>query len=406
MDGTFVIVGAGQAASQAVDSLRREGFTGRMLLVGDEPELPYQRPPLSKKFLAGELDRERVYVRPRSFYEQNHCELLLGRRATGLDRVGHTLTLDDGTHLHYDKLLLATGSRPRLLRIPGAELGGVHYLRSLADVDAIRAEATAGKRAVIVGAGYVGLECAATCVKLGLEVTVLEMEDRVMSRVVAPEMSVFYTAEHVAHGVRILCNTLVSAFEGTGRVGAVVCRDGSRHPADLVIVGIGIVPNQELAQQAGIACDNGIAVDDRCRTSDPCVFAIGDCCSHPSHRYGRRIRLESVDNAFEQAKTAAANLCGKDVVHDKVPWFWSDQFDLKLQIVGLSQDYDQVVLRGDPAAKAFSCCYLRAGELVAVDAVNDARSFMGAKKLIAERAHPDPARLADLTVPIKESVAA
>jgi 3-phenylpropionate/trans-cinnamate dioxygenase ferredoxin reductase subunit len=237
-------------------------------------------------------------------------------------------------------------------------------------------------------------------------VTVLEMAPRVMSRVVAPEMSAFYQAEHALRGVDLRLNTTVSAFEGGARVTAVVCSDGSRVPADLVIVGIGIVPNVELAAEAGIACDNGIAVDEYCRTSDPKVYAIGDCCSHPSPHYGRRIRLESVDNAFEQAKTAAANICGRQVRHDKIPWFWSDQYDHKLQIVGLSQDYDRVVLRGDPASRAFSCCYLRGNVLLALDAVNQPRDFMTARKVIAERTPLDLARLADATQSLKDLGAA
>jgi 3-phenylpropionate/trans-cinnamate dioxygenase ferredoxin reductase subunit len=258
---------------------------------------------------------------------------------------------------------------------------------------------------VIVGAGYIGLECAASLVKLGLAVTVLEMADRVMSRVVAPEMSEFYAAEHRAHGVDVRLGQRVLAFEGSGRVAAVACDGGVRYPADLVIVGIGIVPNVELAAEAGIECDNGIAVDRHCRTSDPRVYAIGDCASHPSPRYGRRIRLESVDNAFEQAKTAAANLCGRAVVHDRVPWFWSDQFELKLQIVGLSQGYDRVILRGDHARRSFSCCYLQGDELIALDAVNQTKDFMAARKLIADRARFDLARLADPGIGLRESVA-
>jgi 3-phenylpropionate/trans-cinnamate dioxygenase ferredoxin reductase subunit len=288
--------------------------------------------------------------------------------------------------------------------VPGADLAGIHYLRTLADVDAIRAQLAAGKRAVIVGAGYIGLECAASLVKLGLSVTVLEMAERVMSRVVAPEMSAFYTGEHRAHGVAIRLNEQVVAFEGRGRVSAVRCADGTTHPADLVIVGIGILPNVGLAAEAGIACDDGIAVDGHCRSSDPYVFAIGDCCSHPSPRYGRRIRLESVDNAFEQAKTAAANLCGRELLHDKVPWFWSDQYELKLQIVGLAQGYERIILRGDPAGRAFSCCYLRDDELIALDAVNHVKDFMSARKLIAERACFDLARLADPAVALKDAV--
>ena len=359
---------------------------------------------LSKKYLSGEFERERLWLKPRSFYESHGVELKLGRRAIALDAAAQSVTLDDGAALGYDQLLLATGSRPRPLDAPGADLGGVHYLRSIADVDGIRAELGPGRRIVIVGAGYIGLECAASCAKLGHDVTVLEMAERVMSRVVAPEMSAFYSEEHAAHGVKIHCDTMVAALEGDGRVREVVCRDGSRYPADLVIVGIGIVPNVELARAAGIACDNGIAVDGHCRTSHAAVYAIGDCCSHPSPRYGRRIRLESVDNAFEQAKTAAANMCGRETVHDRVPWFWSDQYELKLQIVGLAQGYDRVVLRGDPSGKAFSCCYLRGRELLAVDCVNQARDFMAGKKVIAERPAMDLDRLADPAIPLREAV--
>lgn len=405
MDETVVIVGASHAAAQAVDSLRREGHTGRMLLVGDEPQLPYQRPPLSKKYLSGELPPERLWIRPAAFYEQQGCELMLGRRVTAIDRRAGTVALEDGTRLDYGRLLLATGSRARTCEVPGADLPGIHSLRTLGDVDAIRAGIASGRRVVIVGAGYIGLECAASLVKLGLAVTVLEMADRVMSRVVAPEMSEFYAAEHRAHGVDVRLGQRVLAFEGSGRVAAVACDGGVRYPADLVIVGIGIVPNVELAAEAGIECDNGIAVDRHCRTSDPRVYAIGDCASHPSPRYGRRIRLESVDNAFEQAKTAAANLCGRAVVHDRVPWFWSDQFELKLQIVGLSQGYDRVILRGDHARRSFSCCYLQGDELIALDAVNQTKDFMAARKLIADRARFDLARLADPGIGLRESVA-
>lgn len=404
MDDTFLVIGASHAAAQAVDSLRREGHAGRIVLVGDEPVLPYQRPPLSKKYLAGEMERDRLWIRPATFYEPLGVEFVLGRRAQRLDASRRRVELDDGSVIDYGRLLLATGSRARPVDVPGADLAGIHYLRTLADVDAIRAQLAAGKRAVIVGAGYIGLECAASLVKLGLSVTVLEMAERVMSRVVAPEMSAFYMGEHRAHGVAIRLNERVVAFEGRGQVSAVRCADGTTHPADLVIVGIGILPNVELAAEAGIACDNGIAVDGYCRSSDPYVFAIGDCCSHPSPRYGRRIRLESVDNAFEQAKTAAANLCGRKLLHDKVPWFWSDQYELKLQIVGLAQGYDRIVLRGDPAGRAFSCCYLRDDELIALDAVNHIKDFMSARKLIAERARFDLARLADPAVTLKDAV--
>jgi len=402
LDEAVVIVGASHAAAQAVDSLRREGHTGRMVLVGDEPQLPYQRPPLSKKYLSGELSAERLWIRPAGFYEQQRCELVLGRRVTSIDRHEPSVILEDGSRLAYGRLLLATGSRARTCEVPGAELAGIHSLRTLGDVDAIRADIAPGRRVVIVGAGYIGLECAASLVKLGLSVTILEMADRVMSRVVAPEMSEFYAAEHRAHGVDIHLGRRVLAFEGSGRVAAVACDGGQRFAADLVIVGIGIVPNVELAAEVGIDCDNGIAVDGHCRTCDPRIYAIGDCTSHPSPLYGRRIRLESVDNAFEQAKTAAANLCGREVVHDKVPWFWSDQYELKLQIVGLSQGYDRVILRGDPAGRSFSCCYLRGDQLIALDAVNQVKDFMAARKLVADRARFDLSRLADPGVGLRD----
>ncbi len=266
--------------------------------------------------------------------------------------------------------------------------------------------AAPGKRLVIVGGGYIGLEVAATARELGLEVTVLEMADRVMNRVVCPQLSAFYQAEHARHGVRILCNSRVRALAadpGSRRVRAVVTDDGQEHPADVVVVGCGVIPADELAVAAGLACENGIVVDDRCRTSDPVIYAAGDCTNHPSLRYGRRLRLESVDNAFEQGASAALNLLGIDTVHDKVPWFWSDQYDLKLIIVGVGQGYDTVVVRGDPATRAFSVCYLRAGELIAIDSVNSPKDQMAARKLIAARARPSPDRLADPTIPLKDA---
>ena len=405
MPENIVIVGAGQAAAQAVEILRRKGYAGALTVVGEEPVLPYQRPPLSKKFLAGSFERERLPFRHQAFYDGHDVRLKLGRRALRLDRAARTIGLDDGSVLAYDALLLATGSRARRAAVPGAGLPGVHVLRTLADVDAIRAEAQAGRRAVIVGGGYIGLETAATLRELGLEVTVLEMADRVMNRVVCEPVARFYEAEHARRGVRILLRTGLAAFSGDARVRAVHGTDGSMHPADLAIVGVGVTPADELAREAGLACDNGIVVDEHCRTSDPLVFAAGDCTNHPSARYGRRLRLESVDNAFEQAASAAHNLLGIATAHDRTPWVWSDQYDLKLIIVGLSQGHDRVVMRGDPASRSFSACYLRDGELIAVDTVNAARDQMAARKLVAARIHPDPAQLADITRPLKDCVA-
>jgi len=400
MTQTFVIVGASHASVQAIDTLRREGHKGPILLVGDERHLPYNRPPLSKKFLSGELERERLLLRSPQFYEQHSVETRLGVRVTAIDRSARRLRLSDGGELNYDKLLLCVGSRPRMLEVPGHDLAGIHYLRTIADVEAIRADLPGARKLVVVGAGYIGLEAAASARHLGLEVTVVEMADRPMNRVVAPELSEFYTRRHAREGVPIHCNTSVTAFLGDGRVRAVACGD-REFPADLVIVGVGILPDVSLAAAAGIRCENGVWVDEQCRTSDPDVYAAGDCTNHPSVRYGRRVRLESVDNAVEQAKTAASNMCGKPARHEHVPWFWSDQYDVKLQIAGLSQGYDRAIVRGNPDAGSFALYYLAHGELLAVDAVNSPRDFMTGKKWIAERKHPDSAKLADTTIDLK-----
>ena len=400
-------MGGGQAAVQAIDTLRRKGFAGQIVLIGDEPWLPYQRPPLSKKYLAGALERERLLLRPAQFYESHSIETRLGRRVEEIARREQRLRLDDGSTTAYDALLIATGSRPRPLAAPGVELDGVHFLRTIADVERIRAGWASGKRLVIVGGGYIGLEVAAIARECGLEVTVLEMTDRVMSRVVCPQISAFYAAEHARHGVRILCNSRVRALApvpGSSRVRAVLTDDGEEHAADSVVVGCGVLPADEIAIASGLACDNGLLVDEHCRTSDPVICAAGDCTNHPSPRYGRRLRLESVDNAFEQGASAALNMLGLETVHDKVPWFWSDQYDLKLIIIGLGQGYDTVVMRGDPANHVFSACYLRGGELIAVDTVNSPKDQMAARKLVAARARPNPDRLADASVPLRDTV--
>ncbi len=406
MNRSIVVVGGGQGASQAIDALRRRGHSGPITLVADEPVLPYQRPPLSKKYLAGALALDRMVIRHQAFYADHRVDLRLGRRATAVDRAARRVSLDDGSTLHYDLLLLATGSRPRRIAAPGADLAGIHYLRTMADADALRDEARPGRRAVIVGGGYIGLEVAATCRELGVEVTLLEMADRIMNRVAGEPVSAYFHAEHARHGVDIRLGARVQGLEGdaAGRVRVVRCADGAVHQADFVVAGIGVLPEDQLARESGLRCDNGVVVDEHCRTEDPAIYAIGDCTNHPSRHYGQRVRLESVDNAFEQANSAAANMLGTPTVHDKVPWFWSDQYHHKLIIVGLSQGHDQVVLRGDPAQHSFSCCYLRGGELVAVDTVNNAKDQMAARKLVAARARPDPARLADPAVPLKDCV--
>ena len=403
MISTIVVVGGGQAGAQAVDTLRREGFAGRLLLICDEPALPYQRPPLSKKYLSGELTAERLPFRHSAFYEEHRVELRLGLAAVALDPGARRLELADGEALSYDRLLLCLGATARRLTCPGADLPGLHYLRTVADVMLIRAAIKPGSRVVLIGGGYIGLEAAATCRQMGCEVTVLELADRVMNRVVAPSVSQFFAQEHRAQGIRISCNTRVTRLEGTGRIERVVCADGSVVAADAVIVGVGAVPSTALAGDAGLACNDGIIVDEYCRTQDEAIFAAGDCTNHPSPRYGRRVRIESVDNAFEQAKTAALNLLDRKIAHDRVPWFWSDQFDSKLLIAGLSLDYDQQVLRGDPASRSFSVCYLKGRELVAVEAINHSKDYMAARKLIAERAQMNAAKLADPNLALKEA---
>jgi 3-phenylpropionate/trans-cinnamate dioxygenase ferredoxin reductase subunit len=403
----IVIAGGGQAAVQAVDTLRRKGFAGKLTLVGDEPWLPYQRPPLSKKYLAGALERERLIIRPAQFFAEHQVQVQLGRRVSEIQRREQRVRLDDDTVLAYDALLLATGSRPRRLAAPGTEHAGVHFLRTLADTDRIRAECASGGRMVIIGGGYIGLEVAATARGLGLEVTVLEMAERVMNRVTCTQVSGFYESEHARQGVRILCNARVSALAAdarNGRVRAVLTEDGAEHPADIVIVAVGVAPADELATTAGLECDNGILIDQYCRTSDAAIYAAGDCVNHLSPHYGRRMRLESVDNAFEQGATAALNLLGIPTAHDKVPWFWSDQYDLKLVIVGMCQGYDTVVTRGAAAARSFSACYLRGGELIAIDTVNQPKDQMAARKLIAAHARPDPDKLADAAIALRDTL--
>ena len=402
MSKRIVIAGAGHAAGQVVASLQQHKFDGQIALVGDEPYLPYQRPPLSKKFLAGEMPAERLYVKPASFYEDAGVELHLATTIEALDRETMCLSVSNGDPVSYDALVLALGSRVRRLPVSGTDLEGVHYLRSITDVEAIRADFDKGRRLVVIGAGYIGLEVAAVARQGGLDVTVIEMEDRVMSRVVSPEISDYYQIEHANQGVKLQLSTGVEGINGKKRVKSVTTSDGEEIPADVVVIGVGIEPNTALARDAGLDVDNGIVVDDHCRTSDPRIYAIGDCTMHPNGIYGRSLRLESVHNALEQAKTAVANICGIDTAYNQVPWFWSDQYDLKLQIAGLSEGYDDVVIRGNPAERSFSCLYLREGQLIAVDAINAPRDFVQSKQLIADGTILDADRLADSDVTLKE----
>jgi 3-phenylpropionate/trans-cinnamate dioxygenase ferredoxin reductase component len=398
MNDHLVIVGGGQAAAQAVQSLRQQNFAGAITLLSDEPYPPYQRPPLSKKYFAGELARERLMLRPAAFYAEKGVALELGARVEELEPAARRVRLRDGRTLAYDRLLLATGSRARALPVPGVDLAGVHYFRTITDVDSILASLTPGARVLLVGAGYIGLEVAASARQRGFDVRVLEAAERVMSRTVSTEVSAFYDACHRAAGVTIHCGAGVKAFLGGDRVTAVETSDGRKFACDVAIVGIGIEPNVELAARAGLECSNGIVVDEFARTADPNIVAAGDCTNHPLPLLERRVRLESVPNAIHQAKVAAATLLGSPSPYSEVPWFWSDQYDLKLQIAGLSTGYDEVVLRGDPAARSFAAFYLRAGQLLAVDAINSPREFIAGKKLVASRARIASHVLRDPTI--------
>ncbi len=402
MSERLIIVGAGQAAAQAVQTLTQNDFRGTITVVGDEPHLPYQRPPLSKKYLAGELARERLSIRPAAFYQQRGVHIRLGARVEHVDLGDRRVLLPGGESLRYDRLLLATGSRVRTLALPGATLPGIFTLRRIDDADRIGAQLEPGRRLVVIGAGYIGLEVAAVARTRGLHVTVLEAADRVMSRVVSPDVSGFYESLHSAAGVELRLGCAVEAFSGQRRVDGVVTAGGTVHACDCVVVGIGIEPVTELAERAGLACNDGIIVDAQARTSDPHVFAAGDCTRHPNGIYGRDVRLESVHNAIEQSKTAALSALGQPQDYSQVPWFWSDQYDVKLQIAGLSQGYDAVALRGDPSTRSFAACYLRAGRLIAVDAVNRPKDFVAGKRLIADRAALDVERIADTTIALDE----
>ncbi|WP_354701595.1 Ferredoxin--NAD(P)(+) reductase fdr [Paraconexibacter sp. AEG42_29] len=395
-----VIVGASHASAQLCASLRQSGWTGDILLIGDEPSLPYQRPPLSKTFLAGTTSLADLLIRKAAFYEKERV-VFRQARVTAISREAETVSLDDGETVGYDKLVLCLGARPRPLTIPGMDLAGVHYLRDAADIGAIKDSLATAARAVIIGAGYIGLEAAASLRKLGVAVSVIEVADRVLQRVTAPEVSAFYDRVHREEGVDIQLGAAVAALEGDGRVSSVRLANGDSIAADLVIVGIGVLPNVELALDAGLAVDNGIVIDAHGRTEDPNIFAAGDCANYFDARYDCRLRLESVSNAVEQAKTVAATICGQEKAISALPWFWSDQYDLKLQIAGLSTGYDAIVLRGDPASgRDFACFYFAEGRFVAADCVNRAQEFMFSKRAIAEGISPDRALLADPQTPL------
>jgi len=396
-----VVIGAGQAGASLVTRLRAQGFDGVITLIGDEPVPPYQRPPLSKKYLLGEMALERLYLRPGAAYAEAGIELRTGTQATAIDRAAREVVME-GERLGYDTLVLATGSRPR--RLPaaiGGDLQGVHVVRTLADVDAMVPGVVSGARVLIVGGGYIGLEAAAVAASRGMQVTLVEMADRILQRVAAPETSDYFRALHARHGVDIREGVGLERLMGEGQVQAALLSDGTELDLDMVIAGVGIVPDTALAEDAGLATENGIAVDAQGRTSDPAIWAAGDCASFP---YGSgRLRLESVPNAIDMADCVADNIMGKGRDYVPKPWFWSDQYDVKLQIAGLGTGHDRIVTRGAGAAVSF--WYYAGDRLLAVDAMNDPRAYMVGKRLIEAGKTADPARVADLGTDLKALLA-
>ena len=405
LSADVVIVGAGHGGAQAAIALRQNGFAGTVMVVGREPELPYERPPLSKEYLARDKTFDRIMIRPEAFWADKAVTMLLGTEVTALDAAAHVATLSDGRSLKYGHLIWAAGGDPRKLTCAGADLAGVHAVRTREDVDRLMGELDAGaRRAVVIGGGYIGLEAAAVLTKLDCHVTLLEALPRVLARVAGEALSAFYEADHRAHGVDLRTGVAVDCLVGEGgKVTGVKLADGTILPADLVIVGIGILPCVAPLLAAGAEGGNGVAVDGQCRTSLPDVYAIGDCAAHANaFADGAVIRLESVQNANDMATVAAKTICGVEAAYHAVPWFWSNQYDLKLQTVGLSTGHDAVVTRGDPATRSFSVIYLKQGKVVALDCVNMVKDYVQGRKLVETGAVIAPEKLADASVPLKE----
>jgi len=403
-----LIVGAGHGGAQAAIALRQRGFAGTLALVGEEPELPYERPPLSKDYLARDKPFERLLIRPAAFWAERGVAVLTGRRVVAVDPDARTVATADGAGLGYGELVWATGGHARRLACAGGDLAGVHTVRARADVDRLAAELPGTTRVCVVGGGYIGLEAAAVLRRLGKEVVLLEAQDRVLARVAGPALSAFFAAEHRARGVDLRLGAAVDRLEddGTGRVGAVVLADGERIACRMVVVGVGIVPAVAPLLAAGALGGDGVAVDAHGRTSLPHAWALGDCALHANaHADGLPIRLESVQNANDMAATVAKALTGTPEPYAATPWFWSNQYDLRLQTVGLSAGHDAAVVRGDPATRSFSVVYLKDGRVAALDCVNATRDYVQGKRLVEARLRVPPARLADAAAPLKDIAA-
>jgi 3-phenylpropionate/trans-cinnamate dioxygenase ferredoxin reductase subunit len=401
-----IIIGAGQAGGETAQRLRQGGFEGEITLIGEEPVAPYQRPPLSKAYLKGDLDIDRLMLRPASVYSEERIALLTKTRGVWIDRANRKVRVEGGRELPYDALVLATGAKPRKLPLVGADLDGVYLFRTAADVDRVRERFVSGAKLIVIGAGYIGLEVAAVARQCGLDVTVVETAVRPLARVTSPEVAGFFLDEHTRQGVRFVLGGQPALIKGSDRVTGVALADGAELPADLVIAGIGVTPDIAIAEQCGLTVNNGVVTDRQCRTSDPNIFAIGDCAARPMVHYeGRIARLESVHNAMEGAKIVAATLTGAKEHTEEAPWFWSDQYDLKLQIAGLFHGYDHVVFRGVMADRAFAAFYYKGEKLIAVDAVNRPAEYLGAKMLIQTNRTLPPSVIEDMSRPMKELVA-
>ena len=381
-DRTFIIIGASQAGGWTAKTLRNEGFEGTVIMIGEEPYLPYERPPLSKDALLGETDVESTYFWPPETYEEDRIDVRLNTRVTAIDREAKTVTLDNGETLTWDKLAITTGARVRPLPIDGADLSGVHYLRNMDDTLAIREDAVKGGTAVIIGGGWIGLECAATLGKLGCKPVVVEFADRLCGRAVTPDISDWMLEFHRAKGVDVRLNTGVEKLEGGGAVSRAILSDGSAIDCSIVVIGIGVLPNVELAEEAGLEVDNGIVVDEFCRTSDPDIFSAGDVTNHPNGLLGRRIRLESWENAMNQGINAGKSMLDAGAPYSEIPWFWSDQFDANIQMIGLPEEWDETATRGDKSANEFVEFYLKDGVIVGAISVNSTRDLRFGKRLM------------------------
>ncbi len=400
----LLIIGAGQSAIQCISTLKKEGYTGSITLVGEEEHLPYQRPPLSKGFLEDSLNKERLYFKKLEFFTENKVQLYLGLSAEKLEINNQKVYLSDNSVLEFDKLVFATGSRVRYLDFPGSELKSIFYLRDLDDAEAIKKDLETSENLVIIGAGYIGLEAAAIAAKKNKKVTIIEMADRVMNRTVDPQISEYYLNLHKSYGVKFHFNTSLETINEVSDSLEVVCSDGTVVKADSVLIGAGVVPNIELAEEAGINCDNGIIVDEFGQTNFKNIYACGDCTNHPNKILNKNLRLESVHNAMEQAKTIAFSVMNNPMEYNQVPWFWSDQYDHKLQIVGLSGDHDAVTMRGNINDAKFMLFYTKDEELIAVDAINNPKEFLISRKLVANKVKIKPNLISDLNTNLNDLI--